>query len=216
MNNPHNLPQRLIFKRISSLTGDGQTHIQLEWGWACRGLVGVPVEVSPAAAVLDHGLNDGVGGDAVDVVETPTGADHVPMPVDGQDEAAAGRAHDLAADAGLAGVEVRVRVGPAHRAGLPAAPALPARRGSRVCGDQHGLWPGRARAVLAMRNIDKTLDHLRDRATDLFGMGRSFERLTRKALKQEPGILGDRFTRVWLWDEWPDSEGGDTDIVVDQ
>ena len=49
-----------------------------------------------------------------------------------------------------------------------------------------------------MLNFDKTLDHLRDRATDLFGMGRSFERLMKTALEQKPGILSDRFTRVWL------------------
>ena len=69
-----------------------------------------------------------------------------------------------------------------------------------------------------MPNFDKTLDHLRDRATDLFGMGRSFERLMKTALEQEPGILGDRFSRVWMWNEWPDRDGGDTgiDLVAEE
>ena len=63
-----------------------------------------------------------------------------------------------------------------------------------------------------MPNFHKALDHLRDRSTDLFGMGRSFERLMKTALKQEPGILGDRFGQVWLWDEWPDRDGPDRGI----
>ena len=56
------------------------------------------------------------------------------------------------------------------------------------------------------------MDHLRDRSTDLFGMGHSFERLIKTALTNEPGILGDRFSKVWLWKEWPDGDGGDTGI----
>ena len=63
-----------------------------------------------------------------------------------------------------------------------------------------------------MPNFEKTLDHLRDRSTDLFGMGHSFERLIKTALTNEPGILGDRFSKVWLWKEWPDGDGGDTGI----
>ena len=48
----------------------------------------------------------------------------------------------------------------------------------------------------AMPNFDKALDHLRDRATDMSGMGRSFERLMKTALQIEPNILGDRFIKV--------------------
>ena len=44
-----------------------------------------------------------------------------------------------------------------------------------------------------MPNFYKTLDHLRVHSTDMFGMGRSFERLIKTALSKEPGILGDRF-----------------------
>ncbi len=38
------------------------------------------------------------------------------------------------------------------------------------------------------------------------------------ALTKEPGILGDRFERVWLWHEWPDHDGPDTgiDLVAEE
>ena len=55
-----------------------------------------------------------------------------------------------------------------------------------------------------MPHFDEALTILRDRATDMSGMGRAFERLMKTALSQEPGILGDRFAQVWLWQEWPD------------
>ena len=69
-----------------------------------------------------------------------------------------------------------------------------------------------------MPHFDEALTYLRDRSTDLFGMGRSFERLIKTALEREPGILGDRFTRVWLWGEWPGRDGSDTgiDLVAEE
>ena len=69
-----------------------------------------------------------------------------------------------------------------------------------------------------MPNFEKTLDHLRDHATDSVGMGRSFERLIKMALEKEPGILGDRFSKVWLWNEWPDHDGPDIgiDLVAEE
>ena len=69
-----------------------------------------------------------------------------------------------------------------------------------------------------MPNFDKALDYLRDRSTDLSGMGRSFERLMKTALSKEPGILGDRFTQVWMWNEWPGSDGPDIgiDLVAEE
>ena len=69
-----------------------------------------------------------------------------------------------------------------------------------------------------MPNFDAALTHLRDRATDLFGMGRSFERLMKTALSKEPGILGDRFSQVWMWNEWPGHDGPDTgvDLVAEE
>ena len=72
--------------------------------------------------------------------------------------------------------------------------------------------------LIAMPHFYEALDYLRDRSTDLFGMGRSFERLMKTALTREPGILGDRFERVWLWHEWPDRDGPDTgiDLVAEE
>ena len=69
-----------------------------------------------------------------------------------------------------------------------------------------------------MPHFAEALTTLRDRATDYVGMGRAFERLMQAALSQEPGILGDRFARVWLWHEWPDHEGPDTgiDLVAEE
>ena len=52
-----------------------------------------------------------------------------------------------------------------------------------------------------MPHIDEPLNILRYRATDPFGMGCPFE-----ALNKEPGILGDRLERGWLWQEWPDRD----------
>ena len=63
-----------------------------------------------------------------------------------------------------------------------------------------------------MPQFDEALTYLRDRSTDPFGMGRSFERLMKTALSKEPGILGDRFSQVWMWNEWPDRDGPDTGI----
>ena len=69
-----------------------------------------------------------------------------------------------------------------------------------------------------MPHFEQALTTLRDRATDYVGMGRAFERLMQAALSQEPGILGDRFARVWLWHEWPDHAGPDTgiDLVAEE
>ncbi|MCZ0939117.1 MAG: DEAD/DEAH box helicase family protein [Caldilineaceae bacterium] len=38
------------------------------------------------------------------------------------------------------------------------------------------------------------------------------------ALSKEPGILGDRFSQVWMWNEWPDCDGPDTgiDLVAEE
>ena len=69
-----------------------------------------------------------------------------------------------------------------------------------------------------MPHFDEALTYLRDRATDLVGMGRSFERLMKTALSKEPGILGDRFSQVWMWNEWPGHDGPDTgvDLVAEE
>ena len=70
----------------------------------------------------------------------------------------------------------------------------------------------------AMPHFEEALTFLRDRATDYVGMGRAFERLMQAALSREPGILGDRFSQVWLWQEWPGHDGPDTgiDLVAEE
>ena len=69
-----------------------------------------------------------------------------------------------------------------------------------------------------MPHFADALTLLRDRATDMFGMGRSFERLMKSALLQEPVIWGQRFTQVWMWDEWPGRDGQDAgiDLVAEE
>lgn len=69
-----------------------------------------------------------------------------------------------------------------------------------------------------MPNFDKALNILRDQATDMSGMGKSFERLMQTALTQEPVIWSQRFTKVWLWSEWPERDGSDTgiDLVAEE
>lgn len=63
-----------------------------------------------------------------------------------------------------------------------------------------------------MPNFEEALNYLRDRSTDMSGMGRSFERLMKTALGRKPGILGDRFDKIWLWDDWPERDGPDMGI----
>ena len=63
-----------------------------------------------------------------------------------------------------------------------------------------------------MANLLEALDRLRSEAENPFAQGRKFERLIKAALSRHPGIYGDRFQQVWLWDEWPDKDGGDIGI----
>ena len=69
-----------------------------------------------------------------------------------------------------------------------------------------------------MPHFNEALEILRDRSTDLSGMGRSFERLMKTALEYEPYILGDRFVQVWMWNEWTGHVGPDTgiDLVAEE
>ena len=69
-----------------------------------------------------------------------------------------------------------------------------------------------------MANLIEALDRLRSEAEHSFAQGRKFERLIKAALSRHPGIYGDRFLQVWLWDEWPDRDGGDigVDLVAQE
>ena len=63
-----------------------------------------------------------------------------------------------------------------------------------------------------MPHLHEALDRLRELATDPFDQGRRFERLIKTALRKHPGIYGDRFEEVWLWNEWPEQDGPDRGI----
>ena len=69
-----------------------------------------------------------------------------------------------------------------------------------------------------MPNFLDALTVLRDKAPDEFSKGRSLERMIQRALQQHPGIYGDRFSNVWLWNEWPERTGTDSgvDLVAEE
>lgn len=69
-----------------------------------------------------------------------------------------------------------------------------------------------------MPNFHDALTVLRDKAPDEFSKGRSLERMLQRALQQHPGIYGDRFSNVWLWNEWPERPGPDSgvDLVAEE
>ena len=55
-----------------------------------------------------------------------------------------------------------------------------------------------------MPNLNDALTQLRNESTSEYEKGRNFERLLKRALQQHPGIYGDRFSNVWLWNDWPE------------
>ncbi|MCY4526662.1 MAG: DEAD/DEAH box helicase family protein [Anaerolineaceae bacterium] len=69
-----------------------------------------------------------------------------------------------------------------------------------------------------MPNFYDALEILRKDASDEFSKGRSLERLIQRALQQHPGIYGDRFSNVWLWNDWPERPGPDSgiDLVAEE
>ena len=69
-----------------------------------------------------------------------------------------------------------------------------------------------------MPNLNDALTQLRNDSTDQFSKGRSFERMLQRALQQHPGIYGDRFSNVWLWNDWPGRTGPDSgvDLVAEE
>ncbi|MCY4622410.1 MAG: DEAD/DEAH box helicase family protein [bacterium] len=69
-----------------------------------------------------------------------------------------------------------------------------------------------------MPNLDMALKTIRDRASTTVFQGRSFERLVKAALLNHPGEFRDRFSKVWLWAEYPDRDGPDigVDLVAEE
>ena len=69
-----------------------------------------------------------------------------------------------------------------------------------------------------MPNLSEALIQLRNESTSEYEKGRNFERLLKRALQQHPGIYEDRFSNVWLWNEWPGRTGPDSgvDLVAEE
>ncbi len=62
-----------------------------------------------------------------------------------------------------------------------------------------------------MPHLAEALDRLRADNTGTYKRGRAFEKLIRNALLANPQY-GDRFSRLWLWSEWPGRGGVDIGI----
>ena len=71
--------------------------------------------------------------------------------------------------------------------------------------------------LAAMPNLNAALARLRDDSTSEFEKGRRFERLVRRALEQHH-FFRLRFSKVWLWDDWPQRPGSDLgiDLVAEE
>ncbi len=69
-----------------------------------------------------------------------------------------------------------------------------------------------------MPHLDEALAALRQRSTDPTRLGQSFERLIQAALSRHPGIYGDRFSKVWMWHDWPGRRYADIgiDLVAEE
>ncbi len=63
-----------------------------------------------------------------------------------------------------------------------------------------------------MPNLDAALGMIRERSSTAVFQGHSFERLVKAALLDHPGEFRDRFSDVWLWEEYPDRDGPDIGV----
>ncbi len=68
-----------------------------------------------------------------------------------------------------------------------------------------------------MPNLNDALIRLRNESTSEYEKGRRFERLIKRALQQH-SYFRQRFTNVWLWNEWPQRPGRDLgiDLVAEE
>ena len=64
-----------------------------------------------------------------------------------------------------------------------------------------------------MKSVSDLLDEIRQRSTSVQQKGFRFEKLMQVALKQHPEYM-DRFSTVYLWEEWPGRDGGDIGIDI--
>ena len=65
-----------------------------------------------------------------------------------------------------------------------------------------------------MPSVLDLLEVIRERASGPADKGKRFERLVKTALEQHPVYGENRFSRLWLWNDWPGREGGDFGIDI--
>ena len=63
-----------------------------------------------------------------------------------------------------------------------------------------------------MSNLDVALERTRSTAPSTTVQGRRFERMFMAALLNHPGEFRDKFTRAWLWDDWPGRDGPENGV----
>ena len=68
-----------------------------------------------------------------------------------------------------------------------------------------------------MKSVKDLLDCIRERAQVSFDKGQWFEQII-KAVFEQDSYYKDRFSKVWLWKDYPERDGGDTgiDLVAKQ
>lgn len=60
----------------------------------------------------------------------------------------------------------------------------------------------------------RSVETIRERASSAAFQGRSFERLVRAALLNDPGEFRGWFSDVWLWPDYPGRDGPDIGVDV--
>lgn len=63
-----------------------------------------------------------------------------------------------------------------------------------------------------MPNLDVALGRIRSTSPTTTVQGRRFERMFKAALSNHRGEFRDKFSHVWLWEEWPGRDGPETGI----
>ncbi|MDI1496105.1 MAG: restriction enzyme, partial [Cenarchaeum symbiont of Oopsacas minuta] len=65
--------------------------------------------------------------------------------------------------------------------------------------------------------FDNVLETIRNESINTRDLGNRFEKITKDFLKTDK-LYANRFTKVWLWKQWPENDGADTgiDLVAEQ
>ena len=62
-------------------------------------------------------------------------------------------------------------------------------------------------------NLQQVIDSIRREATGNRNLGDRFERIVKEFLKRDPRYK-DLFSKIWLWNDWPDRKEGDTGVDI--